>query len=83
MSAPNPGRNSPEPEAQSGAQLQDPMFSKHTQPTDTLPAAELGHNKSEGGDLQLPSNPMNLLEKIEAAKYGQSTKAFEEGSLIQ
>lgn len=82
MFALKPGRNSPEPETQSGAQQQDPMFSKRIA-IDTRPAAELGHKLSEDGDLELPSNPVSLLEKIEAAKYGKSTRVFEEGSLIQ
>lgn len=81
MSALNPGRNSPEPETLSGAQQQDPMFTQHI-PIDTRPAAELGHQLSEDEDLELPSNPVSLLEKIEEAKYGNSTRVFEEGSLI-
>lgn len=80
MSAPKAGRQSPEPENQSGAQQQDPMFSEHTA-IDTRPAAELGQDLSEGSSLQLPSNPVPRLEEIEAGKYGESIRNFEEGSL--
>ncbi|KAJ5283280.1 hypothetical protein N7505_001260 [Penicillium chrysogenum] len=80
MSAPKAGRQSPEPEHQSGAQQRDPMFSKHTT-IDTRPAAELGQELSEGSSLQLPSNPVPHLEEIEAGKYGKAIRNYEEGSL--
>jgi hypothetical protein len=77
MSAPKGGRQSPDPERQSGAQQQDPMFSKHTA-IETRPAAELGHKMGETNDHPLLSNPVHPLEKIEAGKYGQSIRGFEE-----
>lgn len=80
MSAPKAGRQSPDPEHQSGAQQQDPMFSEYTD-IDSRPAAELGQNLSEESDFQLPSNPVSALEKIEAGKYGKSIRNYEEGSL--
>lgn len=80
MSAPKAGRQSPEPQLQSGAQQQDPMFSEHTA-IDSRPAPELGQKLSEGSGLQLPSNPVPPLEVIEAGKYGKSIRNFEEGGL--
>ncbi|KAJ5556034.1 hypothetical protein N7513_003676 [Penicillium frequentans] len=80
MSAPKAGRQSPDPEHQSGAQQQDPMFSEHTA-IDTRPAAELGQELGEGNSLQLPSNPVPRLEEIEAGKYGTSIRNYEEGNL--
>ncbi|CDM27720.1 hypothetical protein DTO013E5_4432 [Penicillium roqueforti] len=66
MSAPLPGRQSPSPERQSGAQQQDIPGSGKTnvgkQPEPVL-------SSEEYRDTVMTSNPEPRLEKIEAAKY--------------
>ncbi|KAJ5363886.1 uncharacterized protein N7496_009599 [Penicillium cataractarum] len=59
------GRQSPDPEHQSGAQQRDPMFSEH-KAIETRPAPELGHKMGEANDHPLLSNPVHPLENIEA-----------------
>lgn len=81
MSAPKGGRQSPDPEHQSGAQQQDPMFSEHTA-VETRPAPEIGHKMDEINDHPLLSNPVHPLENIEAGKYGRSIRGFEEGRIF-
>lgn len=81
MSAPPVGRQSPDPEHQSGAQLKDPMFSEH-KAIETRPAPELGHEMGETNDDPLLSNPIHRLEIIEAGKYGSSIRCFEEGRIF-
>ncbi|CAI7613683.1 unnamed protein product [Penicillium viridicatum] len=64
MSAPYSGRQSPPPERQSGAQLQDTPGSGKTD-VGTHPEPEF----SQHSDNVLTSNPEHPLEKIEAEKY--------------
>jgi hypothetical protein len=70
MSAPYPGRQSPEPETQSGAQQRDPPStgkldsSSHQAPEFSY---EKGDAKPAGAGLE--SNPTQRYEEIEAAKY--------------
>lgn len=69
MSAPNAGRQSPEPERQTGAQLQDPVSSGKTA---SEYRGEPNHSKRESDAAKytkLESNPHHPLEDIEARKY--------------
>ncbi|KAJ5870505.1 hypothetical protein N7455_005446 [Penicillium solitum] len=69
MSAPYPGRQSPSPERQSGAQQQDTPgtgktdVGKHPEPDFSQ------HSSEHFRDNVLTSNPEHPLEKIEAEKY--------------
>ncbi|KAF2191311.1 hypothetical protein K469DRAFT_720300 [Zopfia rhizophila CBS 207.26] len=67
MSAPNAGRQSPDPEGQSGAQLQDPIASK---PNDQggAPSAEHAKQASDDQKANLSSNPVHPLEKYAEEK---------------
>ena len=62
MSAPNAGRQSPDPERQSGAQQQDPVASK---PNEQGGAPSLDHAKEASDDQKaaLSSNPTHPLAK--------------------
>lgn len=69
MSAPNAGRQSPDPERQTGAQQQDPVSSGRTAPEYR---GEPNHSKRESDATKytkLESNPHHPLEDIEARKY--------------
>ncbi|ODM17745.1 hypothetical protein SI65_06533 [Aspergillus cristatus] len=69
MSAPNPGRQSPDPERQSGAQQRDPVSAGKTLPEFR---GEPRHSQAESEDTKntkLESNPVHRLEEIEAKKY--------------
>lgn len=69
MSAPREGRQSPEPETQSGAQLSDPPSHGKLDDTSTDPAPEFSYEKADGKGPRLPgSNPTHRLEEIEAEK---------------
>lgn len=69
MSAPNPGRQSPDPERQSGAQQQDPPSAGKTFPEFR---GDPRHSQAESEDTKnnrLQSNPTHRLEEIEAEKF--------------
>ena len=69
MSAPNPGRQSPSPERQSGAQQRDPVSAGKTLPEFR---GEPRHSQAESDETKntkLESNPVHRLEEIEAKKY--------------
>ncbi|KAJ5373206.1 hypothetical protein N7517_005212 [Penicillium concentricum] len=71
MSAPYPGRQSPSPERQSGAQQQDTPGSGRTN-VGKPPAHEPSKRSSEDfRDNVLTSNPEHPLEKIEAEKFAK------------
>merc|ERR1712187_33905 len=71
MSAPNPGRQSPDPERQPGAQQQDVPGSGKTE-VGEHPAPEFSQQSSEYfRDHVLTSNPEHPLEKIEAEKFAK------------
>ncbi|CAG8135079.1 unnamed protein product, partial [Penicillium nalgiovense] len=71
MSAPLPGRQSPDPERQPGAQQQDVPGSGKTE-VGKHPAPEFSQQSSEYfRDHVLTSNPEHPLEKIEAAKFAK------------
>lgn len=68
MSAPNPGRQSPEPERQTGAQQRDPMSAGKTAPE---LRGDPRHSQQESEDTKnnkLESNPVHRLEEAEAKK---------------
>jgi hypothetical protein len=71
MSAPNPGRQSPDPERQTGTQLHEPVG----KPNDQGAAPSLDHAKdaSEQQKDKLPSNPTGVLEKAAEEKTSKST----------
>ncbi|PYH89656.1 hypothetical protein BO71DRAFT_434596 [Aspergillus ellipticus CBS 707.79] len=71
MSAPNPGRQSPSPSRQTGAQQKDPLSQGKAQ--QTYPAPEhssegVPHDEQVAG---LTSNPKHPLEDIEAKKFSE------------
>ncbi|GES57950.1 hypothetical protein ATEIFO6365_0004002600 [Aspergillus terreus] len=66
MSAPYPGRQSPDPETQSNNQ-QAPLTSGKT----TAEFREESKNLAQKGTQNLTSNPEHPLEKIEAAKFSK------------
>lgn len=69
MSAPREGRQSPEPETQTGTQLSDPPSHGKLDDTSTDPAPEFSYEKADGKGPWLPgSNPTHRLEEIEAEK---------------
>ncbi|KXG54067.1 uncharacterized protein PGRI_072110 [Penicillium griseofulvum] len=71
MSAPNPGRQSPPPESQSGSQQQETPGSGRTN-VGKPPAHETSRRSSEDyRDNVLTSNPEHPLEKIEAEKFAK------------
>ncbi|KAJ5171438.1 uncharacterized protein N7500_004221 [Penicillium coprophilum] len=71
MSAPYPGRQSPSPERQTGAQQQDIPGSGKTD-VGKPPAHEHSQQSSEDfRDNVLKSNPEHPLEKIEAEKFAK------------
>ncbi|KAF2263693.1 hypothetical protein CC78DRAFT_581072 [Lojkania enalia] len=67
MSAPNPGRQSPDPERQSGAQQSDPPASE---PNEQGGAPSVSHAKeaSDNQKANLASNPTHPLEKFAEEK---------------
>ncbi|KAJ6179511.1 hypothetical protein N7519_009972 [Penicillium mononematosum] len=71
MSAPYPGRQSPDPERQPGAQQQDVPGSGRTE-VGKHPAPQFSQQSSEYfRDHVLTSNPEHPLEKIEAEKFAK------------
>ncbi|XHG03311.1 hypothetical protein AWENTII_006622 [Aspergillus wentii] len=69
MSAPYPGRQSPEPETQTGAQLQDPPSWGRTDP-EYRGAPRHSQDESEETKSKLESNPPpSRYEQIEESKY--------------
>ncbi|KAJ5368501.1 uncharacterized protein N7496_008261 [Penicillium cataractarum] len=70
MSAPYPGRQSPEPETQSGIQQRDPPSHGKLGDPSTRQAPEFSYEKPEAKAPVLDgSNPKHPLEDIEAAKF--------------
>lgn len=74
MSAPYPGRQSPEPERQSGAQVNDtPATGKigdpSVRPDPGFSQKESDKSKAHG----MESNPTHPMEKLEEAKYKKGT----------
>lgn len=68
MSAPNEGRQSPDPERQTGAQQQDPTASNPNEQTG-------GPEKSNEDQLKdLSSNPTHPLEKAAEDKTSKTVK---------
>lgn len=67
MSAPKAGRQSPDPERQPGAQLQDPPGIGKTTPN-AAPSDQYSQEKSEQTKAGLPSNPEHTLEKAAREK---------------
>lgn len=73
MSAQLSGRQSPDPERQSGIQQQDPPSSgKIGASSSSRPAPEFAQQKSDEEKQHLQSNPEHPLEKIEAEKYAKT-----------
>lgn len=68
MSAPNEGRQSPDPERQSGAQIHDPVASKPNEQTDSK-----GSNNSKEELKNLESNPKHILEDHAKTKVSKET----------
>ena len=74
MSAPYPGRQSPPPERQSGAQVNDPPASGKIGDASVRPDPEFGQNESNESKAHgLESNPTHRLEILEEAKYKKGT----------
>ena len=71
MSAPNQGRQSPDPESQTGGQLHEPV----SQPGNQGAAPSLDHAKdaSEEHKATLESNPVAPLDKAAAEKTSKGT----------
>ncbi|PLB48084.1 hypothetical protein P170DRAFT_437796 [Aspergillus steynii IBT 23096] len=66
MSAPNQGRQSPDPERQTGAQQQEPPSSGNI--TSQLKgSSEQSRQEAQQGGLT--SNPKHILEDVEAKKF--------------
>jgi hypothetical protein len=70
MSAPNAGRQSPEPETQTGAQQQETPGTGRTS-VGSHPSPEQSAHSSEEFKKTLQSNPEHPLEKIEAEKFAK------------
>lgn len=70
MSAPYPGRQSPEPETQSGAQQREPPSTGKLD-SSSRQVPEFSYEKGDGKSPWdcLESNPRQRYEEIEAAKY--------------
>ncbi|KAI9833165.1 MAG: hypothetical protein M1819_003788 [Sarea resinae] len=66
MSAPNAGRQSPEPETQSGAQQQDPQGSGQVDSGSSNAAAQESSDKTKHKGLE--SNPTGVLEHASEQK---------------
>ncbi|OCK85779.1 hypothetical protein K432DRAFT_377290 [Lepidopterella palustris CBS 459.81] len=66
MSAPKAGRQSPEPENQTGAQQQDPQANPNDQ--GAAPSAEYAKDVSKEQLSNLSSNPTHPLEKFAEQK---------------
>ncbi|KAJ9235479.1 hypothetical protein DTO271D3_8274 [Paecilomyces variotii] len=71
MSAPRGGRQSPDPERQSGAQLQEVPGSGHTRPEQAPSPEHAQKSSNETKEHGLESNPVHPLEKIEAEKFSK------------
>ncbi|KAJ5666988.1 hypothetical protein N7462_011397 [Penicillium macrosclerotiorum] len=71
MSSRFPGRQSPEPERQTGPQQRDPPSRGILNGTLSRPAPEYAHELASHGTENLESNPEHPLEKIEAAKFAK------------
>jgi hypothetical protein len=70
MSAPNSGRQSPPPERQTGAQLNDTPASGKIGDASNRPDPDFSQKESEQSKSHgLESNPTHPLEKLEEAKY--------------
>lgn len=70
MSNPNEGRQSPDPETQTGAQLHDPPSHGKLDDFSTRPTPEFSYEKSDQkGPTLNGSNPKHVLEDIEAEKF--------------
>jgi hypothetical protein len=67
MSAPNAGRQSPEPESQSGAQQQDVPASGKTK-ANAAPSDDHAKDKSDEDKSGLSSNPTHPLQKAAEEK---------------
>jgi hypothetical protein len=74
MSAPYPGRQSPDPERQSGAQLNDTPGTGKTSLGSHPSSDETKKASDEFQSHGLTSNPVHPLEKIEADKYVKKGK---------
>lgn len=72
MSAQLSGRQSPDPERQSGIQQQDPPSSGKIGPSSSRPDPEFAQHQSEDDKQRLKSNPEHPLEKIEAEKFAKT-----------
>ncbi|OKL61923.1 hypothetical protein UA08_02607 [Talaromyces atroroseus] len=68
MSAPNPGRQSPDPERQPGAQQQDTPGLGKASPN-AAPSDEYSKAKSDETKSGLPSNPTHVLEDAVKEKF--------------
>lgn len=74
MSAPYPGRQSPPPERQSGAQQGDPPASGKIGNPSVRPESDFAQQESDQHKAHgLQSNPEHPLEKVEAAKFNKGT----------
>lgn len=69
MSAPNPGRQSPPPERQSGSQQQDPVAAGKAAPEYRGDPTRSRRESEEFKNTRLESNPTHRLEELEAQKY--------------
>ena len=73
MSAPNQGRQSPDPENQSGAQQQDVPAGGHA---DSAPSEAYAKDSSENAKQSdtLSSNPEHILDKTADAKISKEPR---------
>lgn len=70
MSAPNAGRQSPDPERQTGAQQQDATGSGKAAPN-AAPSDDFSKDKSEENKSSLDSNPTHPLEQAAKDKVSK------------
>lgn len=70
MSAPNQGRQSPDPERQTGAQQQDPPSSGNI---DSNLKGSSQQSRQETQASGLSSNPKHVLEDVEEKKFSKGT----------
>lgn len=71
MSAPNAGRQSPEPERQTGAQQQDPNSNPNNQ--GAAPSSEHAQDASKEQLKNMSSNPVGVLDKAAEEKTSKTT----------
>ncbi|KAF2236112.1 hypothetical protein EV356DRAFT_498962 [Viridothelium virens] len=71
MSAPNQGRQSPDPERQTGGQLHDPQAKPNE--LGAAPSQDHAKDASEQQKANLPSNPTGPLEKAAEEKTSKGT----------